>query len=123
MVFDYIDGAAGEGSTERQNLAALRDMRFIRTESRAGADWPYLERLRAHWQGNLVVKGVTSVEDAVRLKAVGADAIQVSTHGGRQLDSAPSPILCLQRIRQELGDKYPLFYDTGLRSGEDVVKA
>lgn len=96
---------------------------FDRTESRAAADWTYLEKLRAHWRGNLVVKGVTSVKDAARLKSLGVDAIQVSSHGGRQLDSAPPPILCLQRIRQELGDTYPLFYDTGLRSGEDVIKA
>ncbi len=96
---------------------------FDRTESRAAADWSYLERLRAEWQGNLVVKGVNCVEDAVRLKAVGIDALQVSSHGGRQLDSAPAPILTLQKIRSALGDDYPLFYDTGLRSGEDVVKA
>ncbi len=96
---------------------------FDRTESRAAADWAFLERLRDQWDGNLVAKGVTSVEDAQRLKTVGVDAIQVSTHGGRQLDSAPPPILALRDIRQALGDSFPLLYDTGIRSGEDVVKA
>jgi len=96
---------------------------FDRTESRAAADWTFLERLREQWDGNLVAKGVTSVEDAQRLKAVGVDAIQVSTHGGRQLDSARPPILALHDIRQAVGTNFPLFYDTGLRSGEDVVKA
>jgi L-lactate dehydrogenase (cytochrome) len=96
---------------------------FDRTESRAGADWDYLARLRDQWDGNLVAKGVTSVEDAKRLKAAGVDAIQVSSHGGRQLDSAVPPILALPKIRQALGADFPLFYDTGLRSGEDVVKA
>ncbi|MDW3225280.1 MAG: alpha-hydroxy acid oxidase [Paracoccaceae bacterium] len=96
---------------------------FDRTESRALADWDFLKELRDSWDGNLVAKGVTDVEDAQRLKAEGVDAIQVSSHGGRQLDSAPPPILALQRIRAVLGDKYPLFYDTGIRSGEDVVKA
>jgi L-lactate dehydrogenase (cytochrome) len=97
--------------------------KFDRTESRAAADWAFLERLRDQWDGNLVAKGVTLVEDAQRLKTVGVDAIQVSTHGGRQLDSAPPPILALRDIRQAVGDSFPLFYDTGIRSGEDVVKA
>lgn len=96
---------------------------FDRTESRAAADWSFLERLRNQWDGNLVAKGVTSVEDAQRLKSAGVDAIQVSTHGGRQLDSAPPPILALRDIREAVGPNFPLFYDTGLRSGEDVVKA
>ena len=96
---------------------------FDRTESRAAADWQFLERLREHWDGNLVAKGVTSVDDAKKLKEVGVDAIQVSTHGGRQLDSARPPILVLRDIRKAVGGNFPLFYDTGLRSGEDVVKA
>lgn len=96
---------------------------FDRTESRARADWDFLKKLRDSWDGNLVAKGVTDVEDALRLKQEGVDAIQVSTHGGRQLDCAPAPILALKRIRDALGADYPLFYDTGLRSGEDIVKA
>ncbi|MEM1350949.1 MAG: alpha-hydroxy acid oxidase [Pseudomonadota bacterium] len=96
---------------------------FERTESRAAADWEFLKRLRDHWDGNLVAKGVTDVEDALRLKDEGVDAIQVSTHGGRQLDSAPPPILALKQVREAVGADFPLFYDTGLRSGEDIVKA
>lgn len=97
--------------------------RFDRTESRAAADWSKLKELRDKWQGRLVVKGVLSVEDAVRLKQAGVDGIQVSSHGGRQLDSAPPPILMLGRIRDAVGKDYPLFYDSGIRSGEDIVKA
>lgn len=96
---------------------------FDRTESRARADWDYFARLRERWPGKLVVKGVTSVDDALRLRTAGADAMQVSTHGGRQLDCAPPPILALHAIRAALGPDFPLFYDTGLRSGEDIVKA
>ena len=61
--------------------------------------------------------------DAVRLKAAGVDAIQVSSHGGRQLDSAPYPILALRDIRAAVGPEFPLFFDSGIRSGEDVLKA
>lgn len=96
---------------------------FDRTESRAAVDISFLNALRDTWSGNLVVKGVTSVEDALLLKKAGVDAIQVSTHGGRQLDSAPPPIMALKAIRNSVGPEYPLFYDTGIRSGEDVVKA
>ena len=99
------------------------DNPFDRTESRASADWTYLAKLRARWKGKLVIKGVLSVEDALRLKEAGVDAIQVSSHGGRQLDSAPPPILMLREIRRAVGNDFPLFYDSGLRSGEDVVKA
>lgn len=96
---------------------------FDRTSSRAGADWDFLKRLRDNWPGNFVVKGVLDTEDAVRLKDVGIDAIQVSSHGGRQLNSAPPPIEALRAIRQAVGDAFPLFFDSGIRSGEDIVKA
>lgn len=96
---------------------------FDRTSSRAGADWALLQRLRDRWSGKLVIKGVTSVEDAERLKSAGVDAIQVSSHGGRQLDSAVPAIHKLSEIRLALGNDFTLFYDSGIRSGEDVVKA
>lgn len=96
---------------------------FDRTESRARADWGTLNRLRQMWPGKLVVKGVLDAEDAQLLKDAGVDAIQVSSHGSRQLESAPCPILALAEIRQAVGNGFPLFYDTGLRSGDDVVKA
>jgi len=96
---------------------------FDRLASRAGADWELLKRVRDRWEGNLVVKGVVSVEDALQLKSLGVDAVQVSSHGGRQLESAPPPILALSAIRAAVGPEYPLFYDTGIRGGEDIVKA
>ena len=96
---------------------------FDRTESRAGANWDTLAKLRDMWSGNLVVKGVLDAEDAVMLRDAGVDAVQVSSHGARQLDSAPSPISVLPAIREAVGPDFPLFFDSGLRSGEDVVKA
>ena len=111
-----------QGRPELANFAGPGNG-FDRTESRAAADWDSLAAFRDQWPGKLVVKGVLDVEDAVRLKAAGVDAVQVSSHGGRQLDSAPPPILMLRKIREAVGGDYPLFYDSGLRSGEDVVKA
>lgn len=96
---------------------------FDRTSSRAGADWTLLEKIRNRWKGNLVVKGVLNPEDAIRMRTMGVDAIQVSSHGGRQLDSALSPIHALRTIRTAIGDDFPLFFDSGIRSGEDIIKA
>ena len=96
---------------------------FDRTESRARADWDTLKRLRDAWHGNLVIKGVLDVEDAVALKAAGVDAVQVSSHGARQLESAPSPFSLLPAMRAALGPDFPIFFDSGVRSGEDVLKA
>lgn len=96
---------------------------FDRTSSRAGANWDLLARMREKWKGNLVVKGVVSPEDALKLQSAGVDAIQVSSHGGRQLDGALPPILALRKIREAVGPDMPLFFDSGIRSGEDIIKA
>jgi L-lactate dehydrogenase (cytochrome) len=96
---------------------------FDRTKSRAGADWVFLEKIRQRWKGKLVVKGILSVEDAIKIKGMGVDAIQVSSHGGRQLESVPPAINALTDIRAALGKEFPLFYDSGIRNGEDIIKA
>lgn len=96
---------------------------FDRTESRARADWDMLARLRDAWHGRLVVKGVLDPADAVEARKRGVDAIQVSNHGARQLESAPASLTALAEVRAELGPDYPLFFDSGLRAGEDVLKA
>ncbi len=95
---------------------------FDRTESRAKADWDTLRRLRDAWPGNLVVKGVLNVEDAVALKAAGVDAVQISSHGARQLESVPTPVEVVRPMREALGPDFPLLFDSGLRSGEDALK-
>ncbi len=96
---------------------------FDRGASRAGADWDFLRTLRDNWPGTLIVKGVTSGEDARQVCRLGADAVYVSNHGGRQLDSVPPAIDLLAIIREAVGPDVPLLFDSGVRSGEDVVKA
>ena len=96
---------------------------FVRNASRAGADWTFLVALRDRWPGKLVVKGVQSVEDALRIKTIGADAIYVSNHGGRQLNAAPVAIDSLVEIRNAVGSAFPLIFDGGIRNGEHVIKA
>ena len=112
------------GAPSPQNFGAkdaLPD--FDRKASRAGANWEFLAELRDRWSGKLIVKGVTSPDDAGRVQRLGVDAIYVSNHGARQLDSAPAAIDALPPIRRVVGPNYPLLFDSGIRSGEDVVKA
>ena len=79
--------------------------------------------MRERWKGHLILKGVTSIPDALRIKDIGVDAIWVSNHGGRQLDSAPASIDILPHMRHALGPEYPLILDSGVRGGEDILKA
>ncbi|MDJ0779363.1 MAG: alpha-hydroxy acid oxidase [Gammaproteobacteria bacterium] len=93
-----------------------------RDEARGLLDWDYLARLRARWPGKLIVKGVLGGEDSIRIRDAGADAICVSNHGGRQFDSSPAAIEMLPLVRQAVGPDYPLLFDSGVRSGEGVMK-
>ena len=112
--FDNTNLVASYGNTSNA---------FIREETRGKVDWKFLQQLRKSWMGKLIVKGVLAPQDAVRIKEAGADAIYVSNHGGRQLDSAPPAVSRLPLIREALGNDYPLLFDSGIRNGESVVKA
>jgi L-lactate dehydrogenase (cytochrome) len=96
---------------------------YDRKAARTGADWAFLDRLRARWKGRLVVKGVLSPEDARRIRDAGADAVYVSNHGARQLEGAPATVEALGTVREAVGPGFPLVLDGGVRSGEDIVKA
>jgi len=100
-----------------------KQTKFDRNASRAGANWAFLNRLRKIWKGRLIIKGITEPSDAVRVKEAGVNAIYVSNHGGRQLDSAPATIDILPQIRAAVGPDYPLIFDSGVRNGDDIIKA
>jgi len=99
------------------------DKAFVRGESRGRVDWDFLKRLRDLWRRKLIVKGVLSPDDAVQIRDSGVNAVYVSNHGGRQLDSGPPAIQMLPLIRTAVGENYPLLFDSGVRNGEGVVKA
>ena len=86
-------------------------------------DWSKIARIRDQWGGKLILKGILDEEDSQRAADFGADAIIVSNHGGRQLDGALSSIRMLPRIVRAVGDKTEVFLDSGIRSGQDVLKA
>jgi len=86
-------------------------------------DWDRVRELRSWWDGPVILKGILDAEDARRAVDVGADAIVVSNHGGRQLDGALSSIRMLPSILDAVGDKIEVHLDSGIRSGQDVLKA
>ncbi len=86
-------------------------------------DWEKVRILKKKWGGKLILKGILDVEDAKMAAEIGADAIIVSNHGGRQLDGALSSIRMLPSIIRAVGDKVEVHFDSGIRSGQDVLKA
>jgi len=88
-----------------------------------GVTWDDLAWVREHWRGNLVLKGILDPDDAREAVDRGADAVVVSNHGGRQLDSVPSTITALPAVVDAVGDRAEVLVDGGIRSGLDVVKA
>jgi (S)-mandelate dehydrogenase len=111
------------GLPKLANVNVAGGKQFKRNEARGKLDWDFLVRLRDRWPGNLIVKGVLGCEDSVRIRDAGADAVCVSNHGGRQLDSVPAAIQMLPLIRAAVGPDYPLLFDSGVRNGEGVIKA
>lgn len=85
--------------------------------------WQDLDWIRDHWQGNIVLKGILDAEDAKKALAIGADAIVVSNHGGRQLDGVPATLTVLPEIAKAVNGQTKIIVDSGIRSGLDVVKA
>jgi L-lactate dehydrogenase (cytochrome) len=86
-------------------------------------DWARVKELIDMWGGKVILKGILDAEDAKMALNVGADAIIVSNHGGRQLDGAMSSIRMLPAILDAVGDKIEVHLDSGIRSGQDVLKA
>jgi L-lactate dehydrogenase (cytochrome) len=85
--------------------------------------WKDLDWIRSIWPGKLILKGILDVEDAEEAAKVGAQALVVSNHGGRQLDGAPSSIEVLPEIVDAVGSKMEIMFDGGIRSGQDVMRA
>ncbi len=86
-------------------------------------NWHDIDWVRSLWPKKLILKGVLDAEDAKLAVDSGADAIVVSNHGGRQLDSAPSSIAALPEIVDVAGNRTQVLFDGGVRSGQDVLKA
>jgi L-lactate dehydrogenase (cytochrome) len=104
--------------TNINSLAAWTASQFDPTLS-----WKDVEWVKSLWPGKLILKGILDADDAKIAVTTGADAISVSNHGGRQLDGAPSAIAALPRIVDAVGAEIEVMFDSGVRTGADVVRA
>jgi L-lactate dehydrogenase (cytochrome) len=106
------------GVSDTSNLSAWTAEQFD-----PRLDWNKISKLKEQWGGKVILKGILDAEDAKMALKVGADAIVVSNHGGRQLDGAISSIAALPSILDAVGDQVEVHLDSGIRSGQDVLKA
>jgi L-lactate dehydrogenase (cytochrome) len=96
---------------------------YVNSQFDPTVDWADAEKLVAKWNGPFAIKGIMSVEDARRAVDIGATAIMVSNHGGRQLDGAATPFDMLPAIADAVGDRIEIILDSGVRRGSHVLKA
>lgn len=107
-----------KGVTNLADLAAWANEQFD-----PRLDWSKVARIRDRWKGKFILKGILDPDDARMAADAGADAVIVSNHGGRQLDGAISSIRMLPQIVRAIGDRTEVWLDSGIRSGQDVLKA
>jgi L-lactate dehydrogenase (cytochrome) len=113
-----LDTHVQEGSGEPVSIAG-----YFNSMLERGMDWKMAEQLREDWGGTFCLKGIMSAADARRAVEIGADAIMISNHGGRQLDGSRSPFDQLTEIVDAVGGKIEIICDGGVRRGTHVLKA
>jgi L-lactate dehydrogenase (cytochrome) len=118
ITFANISGAAGRSAGTAVTLSD-----FISEQFDPALSWSEIDWFRQNWTGSIILKGVQSVADAVQAHTVGIDAVALSNHGGRQLDSAPTPLQLLAPVAHATNGQLPLVCDGGIRRGSDIVKA
>lgn len=122
-VMDYLFSPQITYANLDNATSALSLNSFIDDQMDASFNWKDAEWLLGEWNGPSILKGVVRTDDAVRAEQAGFNAISISNHGGRQLDTSPAPISCLAPIREAVSDKTELIVDGGIRRGTDVLKA
>ncbi|MGB1310165.1 MAG: alpha-hydroxy acid oxidase [Leucothrix sp.] len=115
--FGNIQGAAS-GVDDMNDLMKWTAASFDRK-----LNWDDIKRFRDLWNGPLIIKGILEASDAEECVKLGAEALVVSNHGGRQLDGARSAISVLPEIVEKVGDEIEVWMDGGVRSGQDMIRA
>jgi L-lactate dehydrogenase (cytochrome) len=118
IIFANVAGMLVGDGTDAISLAE-----YVGTQFDPGLSWDDVDWLRQHWEGPIVLKGIQSVEDARIAVDRGVDAIAISNHGGRQLDSAPATLDLLPSISEAVAGRTEIICDGGVRRGSDIVKA
>ena len=103
----------------------LDDGQWLVEESKAdtGCSGDHIELLKKHWDGPIILKGIQHPEDAVKAAEAGVQGVIVSNHGGRQLDGAIGSLSMLPEIVEAVGERLTVLFDSGARTGVDVIKA
>ncbi len=114
-------GTGTDPSGDGRDPVTLSD--YVNSQFDPNLSWDDVEWFRSMWDGPLIVKGIQSVADAVLAAEHGIEAIALSNHGGRQLDSAPAPIELVAPVVDAVGDRIEVICDGGVRRGSDIVKA
>jgi L-lactate dehydrogenase (cytochrome) len=114
---------AGRGTAVGDGASAVNLAEHVNSQFDPSLSWADVEWLRSMWNGPIVLKGIQSVDDAVLAADAGVDAIALSNHGGRQLDSAPTPLSLVAPCADAVGDRVEIICDGGVRRGSDIVKA
>ena len=102
---------------------AMGLIEYINSQFDRTVTWDDAAWLAEQWDGPFCIKGLQTAEDAKRAKEIGASAIMISNHGGRQLDTVPAPVDSVQPMREAVGDDVELIVDGGIRRGTHVLKA
>ena len=118
---DPVFRAGLEKAPEEDLMAAL--LRWLPMFAGTDRSWDDLPFLREHWTGPIVLKGIQHVDDARRAADAGMDGVIVSNHGGRQVDGAIASLDALPSIVEAVGDRLTVLFDSGVRTGADVLKA
>lgn len=113
----------GRQGTLGSSSGALGVIEYVNSQFDRTVTWDNVARIIERWGGPFAIKGLQSPEDAARAVDIGASAIMISNHGGRQLDFAPAPIDCVAPMRDKIGGQLELIVDGGVRRGTDVLKA
>jgi len=118
-----LDGGGLDGGGAASSLAPQAQAALLAREMDRTLDWRCIDWLRSLWTGPLLLKGILHPDDALRAVDCGIDGLIVSNHGGRQLEAAPSAIGALKGVVNTVPAGFPVFMDSGIRSGTDVAKA
>ncbi len=113
---------AGLAKPPHEDLPAAL-LKWFPTFSGTDHTWDQLAFIREHWDGPIVLKGIQHVEDARRAADAGVQGVVVSNHGGRQVDGAIGSLTALPTIADAVGDRLAVLFDSGVRTGSDVLKA
>jgi len=98
-------------------------LRWLQVFTGVDHTWDQLAFIREHWDGPILLKGIQRVDDAKRAVDAGMQGIVVSNHGGRQVDGAIASLDALPAIAEAVGDQVEVLFDSGVRTGSDVIKA